>query len=101
MASPPLVVDASPKGSSFDSRSGFRRAIHLNSPTDGSVNALALENTSHVETSKTTFSNVSRHMNSRVTIVDNQVLCQSVRLAGYLDIITCRTKLSNQLHDAY
>lgn len=36
-------------------------------------------------------------MNSRVTIVDNQVLCQSVRLAGYLDIITCRAKLSNQL----
>ena len=101
MASPPLVVDASPKGSSFGRRSGLRRAIHLNSPTDGSINRLETVSPFYVgETGKATFNNVSRHMNSRVAIVDNEVLCQTVRLAGYLDIVTCWAKLSNQLHDA-
>lgn len=97
MASPPLVVDASPKGSSFGSRSGLRRAIHLSSPTDGSVNRLETASLFRVgENGKATFSNVSRHMNSRVTIVDNEVLCQTVRLAGYLDIVTYRAKLTNE-----
>ena len=101
MASPPLVVDASPKGSSFGRRSGLRRAIHLNSPTDGSANRLETVSSFYVgETGKATFNNVSRHMNSRVAIVDNEVLCQTVRVAGHLDIVTCRAKLSNQHHDA-
>lgn len=35
-----------------------------------------------------TFGNMSCHMDDRVSVVDNNVLSQSARFAGNLDIVT-------------
>lgn len=93
MASPPPVVDTSPNGSSLGNMSGLRRAIHLSSPIDGSIRIS--EGYTHEWPARFTFCDISCHMDNGISIVDHEILCQCVRLARYLDIVTCIIALIN------
>lgn len=82
---PPAILETTPNGSSFGSRAEFRRAIYRSSPIVGSDYN---EYKKHICARTTlTCGCVCRHVDGRISVVDNIVVCQGGCFAGHLDVV--------------